>query len=278
MGSKAAKMAKSAGLATDTNALDGFRRLLRENAALHDRHRADILTSDDPESVHQARVALRRMRALVRGFRDMLSRDAQKQLARILKARGQQLGPLRDADVRAEALGTDDARADAACLRGELRDQLRDTQELSLRIEVERVLHDRIRAIRGDARRRLADAPLPVIASRALQVAWTELLAFGPDLDRLDPEELHDFRKRSKDMRYLSEFFGRLFDKDAAPMQKRMSRMQDALGVVNDLVTMRAKGADLPKGAARSEERARAKAAKAWRKLRGAPVWWTDIP
>ncbi|MBU2958244.1 CHAD domain-containing protein [Paracoccus sp. 1_MG-2023] len=278
MGTKAQKLAKSAGLAGDTNALDGFRRLLREDAVIHDRKRAAILTSDDPEAVHQARVALRRMRSLLRGFRDMLSPGTFKALDGLLKARADQLGPLRDADVQAEALGTPQAQSAADDLRAELRATFQAETALSLKIEVERVLHDRNRAIRGDRRRRLADAPLPVIASRALQVAWTELLAFGPDLGRLDPEELHDFRKRSKEMRYLSEFFGRLFDSDAAPMQKRMARMQDALGVVNDLVTMRARGSELPKGADKTEAKARARAAKAWDKLRGAPVWWTDIP
>lgn len=278
MGGKAEKLAKSAGLRTDTNALDGFRRLLRENAVIYDRHRADIVTSDDPESVHQARVALRRMRSLTGGFRDMLSPDSHKALSKLLKKRAGQLGPLRDADVQAEALATPEAAEAAARLRADLRERIEAEDSLSLKIEIERALHDRNRVIRGDRRRRLADAPLPVMASRALQLGWTELLAFGPDLDRLDPDELHDFRKRSKDMRYLSEFFGRIFDRDSTPMQKRMSRLQDALGLVNDLVTMRAQGMALPEDAEKTEAKARAKAAKAWDKLRDAPVWWTDLP
>ncbi|MDO5371653.1 CHAD domain-containing protein, partial [Paracoccus sp. (in: a-proteobacteria)] len=223
--------------------LQAFRRLIEQGAATHDAQIEPILTSDDPEAVHRARVALRRMRSTVRGFADMLSPDAGGRLEAVLAERFRRLGPLRDADVHAgELAGTpagDEAARQAADLRKALRAELRDDAWVPLSDEVARLL-DGSRLVRGGRRRRLAEASVQVIASRALQVAWTEMLAFGNDLGRLSEDDLHDFRKRAKDMRYLSEFFGPLWPgRPEAEMVRRMAKMQDALGTLNDLTNMR---------------------------------------
>ncbi|WP_411956611.1 CHAD domain-containing protein [Paracoccus homiensis] len=284
--SKAAKLAKSAGIGRDTQALDALRRLLRESATIHETHRGAILSEDDPEHVHQARVALRRMRTLIRGFGDMLSPKTQRRIGELLKDRFKALGPLRDADVHAEALAgqpqSDKAAATAAELRRALRRDLAEDTGLSLKMQIETILHDTGTAIRGDRRQRLAQGPVGVIASRALHVAWTELLSFGADLNRLSPDDLHEFRKRAKDMRYLTEFFGTLFTEKPDHMMKRMAKMQDALGIVNDLQVMKARqhqdGMALPDDADRIEAKARQQSQKAWQKLRAEPVWWADLP
>lgn len=284
---KATKMAKSAGLVSRTTGLDALRRLLREGAAAYDARRASILTSDDPEHVHQARVALRRLRSLVRGFSDMLTGRTAGKLSDLLADRFRMLGPLRDADVHAEALtGSDEAEAaaaEAARLRADIREALADDKSLSLKMEIEVLLHETTSAVRGARRQRLATAPVGVMASRALQTAWTELLAFGPDLRTLSPGDLHSFRKRAKDMRYLSEFFGTLFEDDRKPMLKKMSEMQDALGIVNDIANMRAAQADenapaLPQDADRIEAEALKAGQKAWKKLRATAPWWSAPP
>ncbi|MCF3972169.1 CHAD domain-containing protein [Paracoccus salsus] len=280
-------MAKAAGLDPRTSGLDAFRRLLREGAAVHDARSTAILTSDDPEHVHQARVAVRRMRSLVRGFSDMLTRKTTERLTAMLVDRFRLLGPLRDADVRALALaGTEDenrASSEAAARRETLRGQLTAGKPLSLRIEIEALLHDPSCAVRGPRRQRLAAAPVGVPASRALQTAWTELLAFGPDLHALSPGERHDFRKRAKDLRYLSEFFAPLFDHDPKKMLKRISKIQDALGVVNDIDNMRAAQATqnatgLPPDADSIEKKQLKTAQKAWSRLRDANPWWCRPP
>lgn len=284
--SKTAKLAKSAGIGQNTQALDALRRLLRENAVVHETHRSAILTRDDPEHVHQARVALRRMRTLIRGFGDMLSPQVRRRIGDILKDRFKVLGPLRDADVQAMALAgqpqAEAAAATAAELRQALRDDLAADTGLSLKMQIETILHDTASAIRGDHRQRLSQGPVGIIASRALHVAWTELLSFGPDLNRLSPDDLHEFRKRAKDMRYLAEFFGTLFAGKPDNMLKRMAKMQDALGIVNDLQVMRMRqhldGMALPEDADRIEAKSRQQAQKGWQRLRATPVWWADLP
>lgn len=275
---------KSKALAAKMSGLQAFRRLIEQGAATHDAQIEPILTSDDPEAVHRARVALRRMRSTVRGFADMLSPDAGRRLESMLADRFRRLGPLRDADVHAgELAGTpagDEAGRQAAELREALRAELRDDAWTPLSDEVARLL-DGSRLVRGGRRRRLAEASVQVIASRALQVAWTEMLAFGNDLSRLSEDDLHDFRKRAKDMRYLSEFFGPLWPgRPEAEMVRRMAKMQDALGTLNDLTNMRRNAQEgpeaewLPADAEEREAKARSQADKAWTRLRKVAPWW----
>lgn len=284
---KAGKLAKEAGIARDTTAIDALHRLLREGASAYDARRDLILTDDDPEHVHQARVGLRRMRSLMRGFSGMLTPKIAKHLAALLARKFHQLGPLRDADVHAMALeglpGAEAALQDAADLRQQLRTELQDERGLSLKAEIGTELYQTSTATRGARRTRMAQAPVGIMASRALQMTWTELLAFGPDLDALSPDERHDFRKRAKDMRYLTDFFRGLYDGDQKPMLKRMARMQDALGLMNDLETMRAAqdqpdALPLPENAEDIEAKAHKSAQKAWTKLRGMAPWWSEVP
>jgi CHAD domain-containing protein len=49
------------------------------------------------------------------------------------------------------------------------------------------------------------------------------------------PEALHELRKRGKELRYLLEMFGGLFDPDVVkPMVKTLKRLQDVLGAFQD--------------------------------------------
>lgn len=266
------------------SARQAFRHLLWQGAAAHDAQIPAILGSDDPEAVHRARVALRRLRSALRGFADMLSPEIADRLEGILAERFRRLGPLRDADVRAAALaGTPagpEAAGEAARLRAALRSELRGFGPLS--DELAQLLES-AKLSPGGRRKRLARAPVGVVASRALQAAWTELLAFGRHLDRLSGDELHGFRKRAKDMRYLAGFFGPLWlARSEAPMLRRMARMQDALGLLNDLATMRRNAGDpaahLPPDAAARERAAWRDAEAAWARLRRMTPWWCAPP
>lgn len=283
---KTDKTAEPKLLTHDTTGLDALRRLLRKWAETYDAAKGQILSSDEIEHTHQARVALRRMRSMVRGFADMLTPSTAKDLADLLASRFRLLGPLRDADVHALAYaGTpqhDESLRIAAELRAKTRSELQDGDKTSLKFEVEALLHDVTKAVRGARRQRLAEAPVGVIGSRALQTAWTEMLAFGPDLGHLSPDDLHEFRKQSKTMRYLMDALAPLHDKELTePMLRRLSRLQDDLGHLNDLASMRKSALSgdetLPEGFEDSEIAAREGADKAWRKLRKEPVWWCGL-
>src|SRR4029077_17095437 len=63
-----------------------------------------IRLSDDPESVHKARVATRRLRSDLRTFRPVLEREWSEPLRAELQWLGRALGKVRDADVLLDAL------------------------------------------------------------------------------------------------------------------------------------------------------------------------------
>lgn len=268
----------------DQSAAQALAFALRRGALTYETRRAAILGEDGtPEDVHGARVALRRTRSVLRGFSDMLAPKLAARLQQDLAQRFRALGPLRDADVQAEALsGSGDAGTQAADrareLRASVRAELAGSDTPPLTEVIESVLEKDDKLISGDRRRRLAEAPVGVIASRALQVAWTELLCFGAEPDQLPPESLHEFRKRAKDLRYLTELFGPLFPGKAPRASlKHLKSMQDSLGLLNDLHVMAgpgAKDAALPHDAEAREKDARKAARAAWQDLRRAPLWW----
>lgn len=272
-------------LSAEMTALQAFGHLSRQLAAIEGAERQRIAVSDDPEAVHAARVALRKLRSMLRGFADMLSDKLAAELKVELAGRFRQLGPLRDADVRAAALaggpGAEAAMAEAARLRAQIRADFTQNPRPHLPDLVARMLERPAKIAPGARRARLATAPVAVLAARALQVAWTELLAFGPDLDLLTPEDRHEFRKRMKDMRYLADFFLPLWreGKDAGKMLRHIQRIQTALGELNDLEVMRLDGGQagtdhLPAESRSREKACRKAAGKSWARLRRLEAWW----
>lgn len=268
-------------LSPEMTALQAFGHLSRQLAAIEDAERQRIVATDDPEAVHAARVALRKLRSMLRGFADMLSDKVATELKDELVARFRQLGPLRDADVRAAALaggpGAEAAMAEAARLRVLIRADFAKNPRPPLPDLIARWLERPAKLAPGARRARLATAPVSVLAARALQVAWTELLAFGPDLDRLMPEERHEFRKRMKDMRYLADFFLPLWreGKEARKMLRHIQQIQAKLGDLNDIEVMRLEGTEHLPAETQSREKACRKAVgKSWDRLRRFDAWW----
>lgn len=88
-------------------AADEARRLLRAQARVVDiRTRAWLRRTSDRDALHDARVAIRRLRVLVRGFRSDLGRLATKRVRRRLREAFKASSELRDVDVFAAWLVT----------------------------------------------------------------------------------------------------------------------------------------------------------------------------
>jgi len=88
------------------------------------RHDPGVRVGDDPEDVHQARVATRRLRSDLRTFRGLLDQERAGPLRDELKWAADLLGDARDADVLLERLRGDADRLpqrDAAAVAGLLR-------------------------------------------------------------------------------------------------------------------------------------------------------------
>jgi CHAD domain-containing protein len=263
---------------------EDLRARLRQQLLQIERHDPGTRLGRDPESLHDMRVGVRRLRALLRAGRELVADDTAELDGR-LKELGQVLGEVRDLDVllarlEAEAaeLGGEDAqraepllatlRTERSCSRSRLLGALRSDTYLSL-------LDDTAHAI--DKLGPSASAvTLDELADKAFDKA-------RKSVERLPEEpadeELHAVRKKGKRARYAAELAGR------KKLVQRAKKLQDVLGEHQDAVVAAERLRELATGAAREQvlvagrlverqerRRSEARAAwpEAWRKLRKA--------
>jgi CHAD domain-containing protein len=223
---------------------------LRDGLEALREHGCGIRDGDDPEAVHQARVAVRRMRAALRLGRPYLRPDWRAGLDGELKWLGGVLGPLRDADVFVIGL-----RADAATLGK--RDRIA-ALGIAERFEHGRELSRQAarRELRGDRYhellQRLAVAlrePLPLLAADPAvpHTVGAQVAAVYAGLDRAvrklpdtpHDEQLHRIRILAKRLRYAAELGGPGLGKRGPKLARAAKRLQTVLGDHHDAVVTR---------------------------------------
>ena len=259
-----------------------LRSRLRHQLHEIERHDPGTRLGRDPESLHDMRVAVRRLRALLRAGRRLVATDTRGLDAR-LKQLGGVLGEVRDLDVllarleeEAAGLPRDDARhagsllaalrTERSCSRARLLGALRSDQYLALLDDTART----IETLEPSG----ADATLDELAHRAFVRARKAVHKLP---DEPADEELHAVRKKGKRARYAAELAGW-----QEPV-RRAKKLQDVLGEHQDAVVAAERLRELAALAApeqalaagrlieREEARrleARAAWPKAWKKLR----------
>ncbi|MBL8673594.1 MAG: CHAD domain-containing protein [Rhodospirillales bacterium] len=241
--------------------------------------RRAALETRDPEGIHRARVALRRLRAacgLFAAAEDTAGAAAlpAADIAVLRALRGDarfladSCGPTRDLDVFiAGAMAQ--AAAGLAAVPG-IDDSLRAWRATALRLR--RTRHDSARrALAGDVfaafdTRLATTLPAPEgvddatadaarnFARRALDRLHRKARKAGRKLRALDADGRHALRLRVKKLRYAATFFAGLFDPAAArPYIEAAAGLQDALGLANDRAVATRVAADIraaarPKG------------------------------
>ncbi len=204
----------------------------------------------DSEGVHQLRVGVRRLRSTFALFRDFLPEEPPAGLRSELRWLGAELGPARDLDVfLTGALGPLAARfPDDGSLKRlreaaqELRDQAYDRARVALRSHRYSELALRLGAFVASGGWRAQ--PLTARSSRLFAPARTTAGALLARRHRrmrrlartaTTAEEQHALRIRVKKLRYACEFFAGLYrDQHPKRMIRRLARLQDALGHLND--------------------------------------------
>ncbi|MGH7716338.1 MAG: CHAD domain-containing protein [Vulcanimicrobiaceae bacterium] len=198
----------------------------------------------DPEDVHHARSTLRRLRAMLRGFRPFLDRSWVDTLREELRWYAGELASVRDIDVTIHALRS---RADAIPERE--------------RPYVEAVLEPlesaatsarrRLLATLDDSRYRgLLDALEKAATTPAFASAESTAKALGSASLRKaarrvrnavceaskssTPGELHHARIVARNGRYVAEACAYVLGKPARRMARRLERLQEALGAISD--------------------------------------------
>ncbi len=240
---------------------DGFAAICRHALASFQANLPGVQAASDIEYVHQARVALRRLRAGLRLFKRVCVLPPD--LAAGLRALAAALGPARDWDVLchdtlpAMAQHAPDAGAWAAeCRRLE-------AQRATVRAAMQRaliaaqpgvwlldmtrwLLRQGWREVSG-ARQRTQTQALTPWARKQLRRDHRRLLELAAQFGSFSAEARHDLRIRFKRQRYALSFFA-----DLMPARGRAARLdglravQDALGRAHDVSVARALLLSLP--------------------------------
>lgn len=219
------------------------------------RNQAGVIASDDPEFVHQMRVGLRRLRAVLSLFSPMVPPASWAPWRDELRWLAGELGAARDWDVLQEeclpafaAAGGPVTRLARAVARRRTKERQRarlaaaSPRYARLMLALGRWLLRRGWRRRAEAERRAAlSAPARAFARERLATRHARLLRQGRHLARLTAQERHRLRIRAKKMRYGAEAFASLFEPARArPYLEALAALQDLLGHLNDLTTARA--------------------------------------
>jgi inorganic triphosphatase YgiF len=213
-------------------------------------------TTDDPEGIHQLRVAIRRMRAAFSVFRSAMLENHRLRLGDELRTLQQKLGAAREWDVLVEET--------IASMPRKLREQ-RSTEHLvriahSKRAEGDKSAHAALRNPQyTDILLRLASwvdgqfgseaPPIPVgkwkpdvladpargFATEMMRVYHDKLKKLGKKIRKLDAAELHRLRIRVKKLRYATEFFSSIWPNQRTKRYlSALKGLQQVLGELHD--------------------------------------------
>jgi CHAD domain-containing protein len=216
------------------------------------RHDAGVRLGEDPEAVHQARVATRRVRSALRTFRDVLDPEWGRSLRGRLKGVADALGAVRDAEVLRDRLRSREPALPGGDRKGleELVTMLESTRtearEQLLAAIREETYVDLLDELVEGARepRVLEDAAGAPAASKlrpALERPWQHLEhAVEGAREEASDASLHAVRIRAKRARYAAEAVSPVFGKRAEAFAKAAAGLQDVLGDHQDSVVARA--------------------------------------
>lgn len=207
---------------------------------------AILLAQRVPEALHQARVALRRLRSAHAVFAPLLRDDTSARLDGEVRRLARILGVARDFDVLWERSGPE-RRARLAAGREQAWRQVAAalgsaaTRHLFLDLAEWSLLGTWREAPETAAQR---SQPLTGFAAAALDRRLRRVSRHGHHLAELADEARHTLRKDAKKLRYAVEFFAALHDKGGAARHRKrflaaLKELQDQLGALNDLAVER---------------------------------------
>jgi triphosphatase len=216
------------------------------------------LLAGDPEGVHQMRVGLRRLRAAMSLFKDILNDPQTAALKDELKWLAGELGPARELEVLVTrvvapvrrrhsrwqgvaSLSRDLSQQRTAAL-ARAQDAVRSARFRILILEIAAWLEaGQWTSPQDDLIRDRGDIPIEACAAEQLTRRFQKIRKKGKKLTQLDARARHRLRIQAKKVRYASEFFASLFPGKKASKRRSdflsaLELTQDCLGDLNDIV------------------------------------------
>jgi triphosphatase len=230
------------------------------------------------EALHQMRIGLRRLRAAISIFADVIADTDLDKIKAELKWITQELGPARDLDVFAAdvlqplllahpddaeiALTHRDFEARRAAAYARAAGSVRSDRFRHAALDLVEWVEVGPWTVENDAERAtLRTRPIAERARHELARLRKQIKSRGADLRHQSVRQRHKLRIRSKRLRYATEFFASTFpgEKSARRRAEALSalkNLQGALGGLNDLATRHTLIADGTEGQAAESERA----------------------
>jgi CHAD domain-containing protein len=302
-----ARASRAAPLDAAMSSRDALRALCAASLDHLRANRARLLARGDAESLHQMRVALRRLRTALGAFKRLLPRAVLEPQIAEIRWLARALGEARDWDVfgasilepalaghprRHALLAMNRAAARlGARARENARRAARSPRCARLLRSLDTFAREEWTAQLAPAGRRARAAAVLPLARDALERRWRRVRKRGRRLAHLDAAALHRLRVAVKRLRYTALAFAPLFAaRRTGAILRDLEAMQDALGGLNDCAT----AARLASKARATLSGARTRQARellderidatrrehqralrpAWKALRSAPRFW----
>ena len=196
------------------------------------------------EGVHQMRVALRRLRGILKAAQDMLPSTEYAWVNERFKHVLQNLGPARNWDVLLETLGAAPPTLQRSAAQRRLVAAAKTRRRAARRRAVAHVMSPAAtktlleigRWFEGLPRMPALAVPVKTVAPELLTRAFKRMRKKGRDFARLIPEERHKLRIAGKNLRYAAELFAPLYGAGrVTTFLRRLRAAQDVLGALNDI-------------------------------------------
>ncbi|WP_027528984.1 CYTH and CHAD domain-containing protein [Bradyrhizobium sp. WSM3983] len=213
---------------------------------------ADPVRAMDSEGVHQMRVGLRRLRAAISLFKDVLPRASTARIKSELKWLTNELAPARETDVFLKesiepVAGQGVPKRGVRAIRRKFARQravaFERARNAAASARYRRMLIDVMEWIEAGRPRAGDDRSIGAYAAEVLDRRIRKARKQGKQLSDLDPRQRHKLRIRIKKIRYAVDFFESLYrDRDQnrlASLSDGLKRIQSALGSLNDFMAHR---------------------------------------
>ncbi len=254
------------------------RKLLREQY--------DIFLASEPgvlagrvEALHDMRVAIRRLRNLLKAFRRILPRPEADALEARFRRLSKKLGPARDMDVWMRTLKSmrvfeRDGGREFSRRQREVQKRRREAARRVVTAPSTRALNADFRLFLDQPAGEASDITLEKLAARAIRKSLDRVMERSRLPASFPARSAHLLRIACRRARYMAEFFAETPGKPAARLARRLKAVQDVLGDVHDcdICLNHLRGAPLqPPGLAAELARRRrahvARFGKAWNRL-----------
>ncbi|MDP8245302.1 MAG: CHAD domain-containing protein [Candidatus Hinthialibacter antarcticus] len=228
----------------DDSAPYAARKILAKQFTIVLRHQEAAIHTDDPEALHQVRLAIRRMRTCLRVMKPMLGDDLVGRLMPGMKRTGSILGDVRDLDsfiiwlsrirefmhfkVR---VAIDAIERESLGVRKQEKQTVIDELESDSYSEWTQAL---LEFLHSDRFAETTEKTLRDEAPGILTYLLSYVSATTKDASSASFKKLHKLRIRCKWLRYFCEFFNDAYGDRLQPVIKEIKVMQSELGIVQD--------------------------------------------